>query len=166
MWNRRGDDRSLEAALRSRRAEAPADFVLDLSDKLLAASASPRRAWSRIAFASAVSVLILGSFASFGGVSYAASGASGTYNAVKQVVVVHKLKVTVHRSSAQGVYSKPKPSAFTPPKTHTSPTVQPAVKVQGQQTLPFTGLSLLGTFLVSLALIGTGLVLRRRERRS
>jgi predicted transporter len=33
------------------------------------------------------------------------------------------------------------------------------------ETLPFTGVSLLGTFVVSLGLIGAGIFLRRRERR-
>jgi len=33
-------------------------------------------------------------------------------------------------------------------------------------TLPFTGLSLLGTAVVSIVLVGLGLALRRRERRA
>ena len=166
MWNRRGDHRWLEAALRSQRADAPDGLVRDISDKVIASPAQAPRAWSRVAFASAVSVLILGTFASFGGLSYAAGGASGTYDAVKQIVVVHKLKVAVHKSSAADEYKKDKPAAFTPPKTTAKPSaVHAAIKVQGQ-TLPFTGFSLLGTFLVSLGLIGAGIFLRRRESKS
>jgi hypothetical protein len=33
-------------------------------------------------------------------------------------------------------------------------------------TLPFTGISLVGTFVLSLALIGGGILLRRRESRN
>jgi hypothetical protein len=166
MWNRQGD-RRLEAALRSRRADAPENLVSKLTAKVADAPARQGRAWSRVAFASAVSVFVLGTFASFGGLGYASSGASDTYNAVKKVVVVHKLKVAVHKSSAAGEYSKPatKPAAFTPPKTNNASGVNAAIKVQGQ-TLPFTGFSLLGTFLASLGLIGAGIFLRRRERRS
>jgi hypothetical protein len=167
MWSRRGDHRWLEGALRAQRSEAPDGLVQDISAKVSAAPAHRGRAWSRVAFASAVSVFVLGTFASFGGLGYASSGASNTYNAVKKVVVVHKLKVAVHKSSAADQYSKPttKPSAFTPPKTNNAGGVNAAIKVQGQ-TLPFTGFSLLGTFLASLGLIGAGIFLRRRERRT
>jgi hypothetical protein len=170
MWSRRGADRwrsSLEASLRSQRPEAPADFVHDLSERVFAAHTSSR--WgSRIAFAAGVSVFIVGTFASFGGLSYAASGATGTYGAVKQIVVVHKLKMAVHTSSAASQYPhlpKKKPSVFKPPKVSPKPAVRAAVKVQGE-TLPFTGFSLLGTLVISLALLGVGIILRRRERRS
>jgi hypothetical protein len=140
--------------------------VDDLASKV-AANPQPRgRAWSRLAFASAISVFVLGTFASFGGLSYAASGATGTYDAVQQVVVKHKLKVSVHTSSAAGQY----------PHSPTKPTVvkhvqKPQQHVLGVQTvsgstLPFTGISLLGTFLVSLCLIGIGIAMRRRERRN
>jgi hypothetical protein len=171
MWNRRGDDRRLEEALRARRADAPAHLVRELSATVAAASAAPRRAWSRVAFASAVSVLVIGMFASLGGLSYAASGAQGTYGAVKKVVVTHKLMAVVPDSSASNQYkpaqppkpASPKPASYKPP-TPTPPKVEVAGQAQGQ-TLPFTGLSLLGTGLVSLALIGVGVLLRRREQR-
>jgi hypothetical protein len=115
-----------------------------------------------------VSVFILGTFASFGGLSYAASGAAGTYHAVKQVAVKHSLIVSVPKSSASAQYApKPKPHKTTQP---------PAAKVAGTQagvagvssggTLPFTGLSLLATFILSLSLIALGVALRRRERRN
>jgi hypothetical protein len=160
----------LEAALRELRSEAPPDLVDALARGVAARRARPSRSWSRLAFAAALSVFILGTFASFGGLSYAASGASGTYDVVKQVVVKHKLKVTVPTSSAAAQYpSKPKPKAkagpFKPPKTQKVKPVG-AVSPESSSTLPFTGFSLLATFVVSLALIGAGLALRRRERRS
>ena len=163
MWHR-SKQRWLEGALRAQRAEAPDGLVEDISGKVSAAPAYRRRAWSRVAFASAVSVFVLGTFASFGGLGYASSGASDTYGAVKKIAVAHKLKVAVHKTSAADQYHPTTtPSAFTPPATNNASGVNAAVKVQGQ-TLPFTGFSLLGTFLASLGLIGAGIFLRRRER--
>jgi hypothetical protein len=165
MWSRRGDHRWLEGALRAQRAEAPDGLVEDISGKLSSAPLQRRRAWSRAAFASAVSVFVLGTFASFGGLGYASSGASDTYSAVKKVAVAHKLKVAVHKTSAADQYHPTTtPSAFTPPSSNgPSSGVAAAVTTQGN-TLPFTGFSLLGTFLASLGLIGAGIFLRRRER--
>jgi len=166
MWNRRGDYLRLEGLLRGRRAEAPDGLVREIAAKVSASPGHLPRTWSRVAFASAASVFVVGTFASFGGLGYASSGASHTYNAVRQVAVSHKLKVVVHKSSAVSEYSRPSttPASFTPPTASSSSGVNAAVKVQGQ-TLPFTGFSLLGTFLASLALIGAGIFLRRRERR-
>jgi hypothetical protein len=179
MWKlrrmRRGSE--LEANLRSRRSEARAEFVADLSQRVLAEPFAPRsrRTWSRVAFAAAASTFILGTFASFGGVGYAASGAKGTYHAVKQVTVKHTLIVSVQKSSASDQYApKPKPhkKPKKQPKKHATGGVageRGAVGVAGVRTsgtLPFTGLSLATTLVLSLALIVTGLALRRRERRS
>lgn len=166
MWSRRRPEAELEAQLRRHRAEASSAFVEEVSRKLVPDAAPARRAWSRLAFASAVSVFILGTFASFGGLSYAASGATGTYDAVQQVVVKHKLTVSVHTSSAAGQYPHSpvkKPAAVAPKKPRHA--VLAAHTVSGQ-TLPFTGISLLGTFVVSFVLIGAGVAMRRRERRN
>jgi hypothetical protein len=174
MWGRLNSKRTsrLETALRAHRAEARADFVDDIGGRIAAPRPRAGRAWSRLAFASAVSVLILGTFASFGGLSYAASGAAGTYDAAKKVVVTHKVVVKVHTSSAAGQYPS---GILKPPKTvvknvKTVKTVHPHHAALPAQTvtagtLPFTGVSLLATFVVSLGLIGAGLFLRRRERR-
>jgi type VI protein secretion system component VasF len=168
MWNRRGIhrwSRSLEAALRDKRPEAPATLVEAISESLSSSRRRTPALWSRVAFAAALAVFILGTFASLGGVSYARPGAVGTYEAVKQIVVVHKLKVSVPTSSAASQYPKKptKKPVFTPPKVHHGKTGAVAAQTG---TLPFTGISLLGTLLLSLALIGAGIVLRRRERRS
>jgi hypothetical protein len=171
MWIRQNSLKGrskLEAALRRNRAEPSAEFVDDLARRLVPERPSPRRAWSRLAFAAAVSVFILGTFASFGGLSYAASGVTGTYKTVKQVVVTHKLTVSVHTSSAAAQYphkpkKPPKAGPFTPPGATAK---APAGVAAAQSTLPFTGISLLGTFLLSLAFIGAGIGLRRRERKN
>lgn len=169
MWSPRGMhrwERKLEDALRKRRPTPPETLVRQISDGLSADRRPSYGLWSRLAFASAVAVFILGTFASLGGLSYARPGAVGTYQAVKQVVVAHKLKVTVHTSSATGQYPKPphkKPPVFKPPKPHKT---TGSVAAQSSGTLPFTGFSLLGTLVLSLALIGAGIALRRRERRS
>jgi cell division septation protein DedD len=158
--------------------------------------AAPRKAWSRVAFAAALSVFILGSFASFGGLGYAAAGATHTYDAVKQAVVKQKLTVKVHTSSAADQYpaapttpapttpapttpTPTTPTPTTPAPTQPAPTQQvagahvqktkpkakPAPQVAPASTLPFTGFSLAGTLVLSLVLIGAGIMLRRRERR-
>jgi hypothetical protein len=120
-------------------------------------------------FSAAVSVFILGTFASLGGLSYAASGATGTYDAVKQVVVTHKLTVSIPNSSATAQYPhnplKP-PSAVAPAKKSHRRHAVAAVTPTQSGTLPFTGFSLLATFVLSLALIGAGIALRRRERKN
>ena len=171
MWSRRNSPErgaELEAALRRYRAEPSAEFVDDLSRSFVQEGLPSPRAWSRLVFAAAVSVFILGTFASFGGLSYAASGATSTYKAVEQVVVKHKLTVSVKTSSASDQYPK---QVLTPPvvsptkKTSHKHHVAAVAPVQSN-TLPFTGFSLLATFVLSLALIGAGVALRRRERRN
>ena len=167
MWSRRGfsgRNSELEAALRNRRAEATSDFVEDLAAQVLAQRPSARGAWSRVAFAAALTVFTVGTFASIGGLGYAAARATGTYDVVKTVVVHHKLKVAVH-SSAAAQYPKPHVAGVHKP-LHKAKKASALGQTAPAGTLPFTGFSLLATFLVSLALIGTGLALRRRERRS
>jgi hypothetical protein len=171
-WPKFNRDSALEAELRSVRAQPRDEFVTKLAETVESRPA-PRRAWSRVAFAGAVTTFILGTFASFGGMGYAASGAGSTYHALKQVAVKHTLIVSVHKSSASDQYA-PKPK---PHKKHKKPPTV-ATGVAGEQagvlnkgvnssgTLPFTGLSLLATLLVSLALIASGIALRRREARS
>src|SRR4051794_17028981 len=77
MWKRRKFDggSDLEAQLRSYRASAPEELVDRVGHRIAGERRAPQRAWSRVAFASAVAVFMLGTFASFGGLSYAASGA-------------------------------------------------------------------------------------------
>jgi uncharacterized iron-regulated membrane protein len=107
-------------------------------------------------------VFILGTFASFGGLSYASSAAAGTYSTAKQAAVKHALFISVHKSSAADQYRR-KPPKPRPKPRHNAAGVQAGVARPGG-TLPFTGLSLLVTFCLSVALIAGGLVLRRFER--
>jgi hypothetical protein len=170
MWKRRksfGVGSEVEAALRSQRVDADQGFVDGLSEHVLAQRSETRAGRSRLAFAGAVSVFILGTFASFGGLSYAASGAAGTYHAVKQVAVKHSLIVSVPKSSASAQYApKPKPHNTQPPAkvAGTQTGVAGVAGVSSGGTLPFTGVSLLATFILSLGLIVLGVALRRRER--
>ena len=171
MWKRRkpfGVSSEVEGALRSQRVEASDAFVEELSERIAAQRARTRTSGSRLAFAGAVSVFILGTFASFGGLSYAASGAVGTYHAVKQVAAKHSLIVSIHKSSAAAQYGpKPKPHKTPPPAGNVAGTQAGIAGVSsGGGTLPFTGLSLLATFILSLGLIVAGVALRRRERRN
>jgi len=164
MWRFRRSSRrelDLESALRAARAEPRDEFVRQLSEEVRTKRSARRLEWSRLAFAGALSTLLLGTVASFGGFGYAASGASSTYRVVKQVVVQHKVSVSVHKSSAAAQYPKnPQPPQQVAPGTQANT----AGVAASAQALPFTGFSLLATVLVSIALIIVGLVLRRRER--
>jgi hypothetical protein len=121
----------------------------------------PRRG-SRIAFSLALTALMLGTFVSFGGFGYAATQARNSLHTLTKVAAARK--VVVHHSSAADQYNKKtkpgKKQIFQPPKKNTTGTPVQA------GTLPFTGLSLAGTALLSGLLLLVGIVLRRRERRS
>jgi hypothetical protein len=166
MWSHRRSKRSsdAEAALRGHRSEPREEFVESLATRVAEERPRYRVAWSRLAFAGAASTMILGVFASFGGFGYAAAGASATYSVAKQAVVEHKLSVDVHKSSAASQYDE---APSTPPANNSAGQVEGSAvgQVAGTQSeLPFTGLSLAVTVLVGLALLTTGLILRRRER--
>jgi hypothetical protein len=167
MWSHRRSrgQSDPEATLRSYRAEPRQEFVQSLADRVGAERPVHRTAWSRLAFAGAASTMILGMFASFGGVGYAAGEATSAYSVVKQAVVQHKLSVDVRKSSASAQYPDNTPSVEPPANNVAGETTGSAAgAVAGAQTLPFTGLSLLVTVLIGLALLTTGLILRRRER--
>jgi hypothetical protein len=168
VWsNRKSRRRSVEpeATLRSYRAEPRQEFLKSLAQRVATESSVRRRtAWSRLAFAGAASTMILGMFASFGGLGYAASGATSTYTAVKNVVIDQKLNVDVRESSASAQYdTEPAP----PPEQNVAPaqeTQVAAAAIGEADTLPFTGISLLATVLIGCMLLALGLILRRRER--
>jgi hypothetical protein len=167
MWSHRRSrgQSDPEATLRSHRAAPREEFVQSLAEQVNAARPVSRTAWSRLAFAGAASTMILGMFASFGGLGYAASGANSTYSVVKKAVVQHKLSVDVRKSSASGQYAtNPEPPAQNQVAGESAVKGSAAGAVAGAQTLPFTGVSLLVTVLIGFALLTTGLILRRRER--
>jgi hypothetical protein len=124
---------------------------------------------SRVAFALALSALLLGTFVSFGGLTYAATQTKNAVHTAKNVAAGRK--VVVHHSSAADQYHKSKPGerqTFTPPSGPSAGGSSPGSSgpIEAQGTLPFTGLSLAGTALASGLLLLLGIVLRRRERRS
>jgi len=164
MWSHRRSRRESDpgAILRSHRVEPREEFVESLSTRIDGERPVQRAAWSRLAFAGAASTMILGVFASFGGLSYAASGASSTYTVVRQAVVHHKLAIHVTKSSASSQYNTTPqaPAQQVAGQTQVKGSALGAVK----SSLPFTGISLLATVLVGFALLATGLILRRRER--
>jgi hypothetical protein len=152
----------IEDRLRGARAEAPPSFVDELAKR--AGGDSPRSAvGSRLALGASLTVMILGTFASFGGMSYAASGGAKALRTVEKVTTAHT--VVVSNSSASSQYPKAKTVAK-PAKHVTKKPAQGTLGVATQSgTLPFTGVSLLVTVLLSLALMTGGLLLRRAERR-
>ena len=185
---------SLARELRASRPELSGGFVDALSKRV---DAGGRRrhlhTWSRVSFAGALTVLVLGTLASFGGLSYAASGTKQAVRTVKQVVAPSRPQI-VQKSAAQAQYGQPKVTICH--KGHTITISQAALPahlrhgdtvgacgvagasaertaggVLGSSasggTLPFTGISLGVTVLLALLLVSLGLALRRRaDRRS
>jgi hypothetical protein len=154
--------RDLERKLRDARAEPRAGLVDELARR---AGGSTRRGGlgSRLAFGASLTVMILGTFASFGGLSYAASGGTSALRTIQKVTTAHT--VVVAHSSADSQYPKAGVKPAVKKVTHKK---APAHQVLGTTvqsgTLPFTGISLLVTVLLSLALMGGGLLLRKAER--
>lgn len=162
MWNRRSNDRRLEARLRTARPEADERLVRNI-----VGAVEPRReprAWSRVAFAGAFTTLLVGMFASFGGISYAASGATTAVHTLTKIAKAQK--VVVHHSAAANQYEPGDEGQQAPVSETQGAEVQGAQGVEAASaTLPFTGISLLATVLLGLTMVSTGLALRRRERR-
>lgn len=139
---------SIDRGLRSAAPKADEEFVSALAAEIPVA---PRRR-SRAAFATAIAVLVLGTFASFGGVGYAAENASKAAGAAKAAV-----------TSATDQYGNTTPVPA-PPPVNEEQVAGTSAAAEEQPTLPFTGLSLIGTVCLGAAMLAVGLVLRRRER--
>lgn len=116
--------------------------------------------WSRAAFVAAFVVLVVGSFASFGGLSYAASGGTHALRTVAHAATGQK--VVVRSSSAADQYNKQGVLGTKTTKNKPHKAVLAAPVKSG--TLPFTGVSLLVTVLLSLALAAGGFFIRRAGR--
>jgi hypothetical protein len=172
MWKRGNDD--LEQRLRGERPEAPEKLVAGLANR--AAPPAPARRWSRVAFASAMTVFMLGFFASFGGLGYASANVESATRSVTRIVVptkTTKVKVVRQTQSAAAVqYSSPSPQTYTPPPSKPkviqvagiSTSQQPTSTSSG--TLPFTGFGLGLTAGLGLLLVALGVIMRRRESRA
>jgi hypothetical protein len=157
----RGEAGRLERDLRAARPEPRADFLLALGKNLSnAAPRRPRRA-SRVAFALALTTFMVGSFASFGGLSYAASGAASAAQAVKHVVASSGPRSV--QSSAAAQYGPPAAPSGGAAGEAAGAGAGGAAGVQ--TSLPFTGMSLLFTVVLGLSLLSAGIVLRWREQR-
>jgi hypothetical protein len=147
IWGKRRDH--VEEVLRSARPVASDELVDSLTNEVAMAYAPKPRSHkaSRLAFGAAVTVFMLGTFASFGGLGYAATNGAATPAKVP----------TVGESSVAT-------PTLTPPKS--SPTVSVAGESTAPQstgTLPFTGLGLGATALLGSMLLVFGVFLRRRE---
>jgi hypothetical protein len=158
-FSRKHDDlgRQLSAA----RPRPSAELVEGIAARI-SARPTPRR-YSRVAFGLALATFMAGLFATFGGVGYAASGVTDTVRAVKTAVHVTSTPRAV-QSSAKAQYGHSQVAAAIAKVSKPAKKPAPAVKtVVKSGNLPFTGLSLLSTVLVALALIAVGVLLRRRE---
>jgi hypothetical protein len=165
MGSRGSDDGWLDAdeLLRLHRPSPSGDFVA-----AVARSLRPRPRWavpsSRLVFVTALCVLLLGVFASFGAVSYAAHGISHSVASVKSAVAGPRV---VHHSPATDQYQTPPPVGTPPPGGGVSGAggggggTQPAA----MGNLPFTGFPIIFTSALGFGLILIGLMLRRREQR-
>jgi len=98
---------------------------------------------SRLAFAAAFAVFVIGLFVALGGTAYAADGSP---------------------TSANDQYDTKVVNVFQPPAAGDRETQSDVGSVA--QALPSTGLSLVGTAVLAGALIAVGVALRRREHKS
>ena len=191
FWARREDE--LASELRASRPEPSPDLIQAISRRV---DASGRRARlytaSRLSFAGALTALMLGTLASFGGLSYAASGTKEAVIAAKQVVAPSRpqagntpardqyepQKITIcHKGHTITISTSALPAhlrhgdtvgacpAGTGGVAGVSADRALGAQGQGRGTLPFTGISLGATMLVSLLLLALGLTLRRRADR-
>lgn len=164
LW--KGHEDAVERVLRDGRPEPREGLVGDLAYTISAAR--PARRWSRVAFATAMTVFMVGFFASFGGLGYAASNAQAAAKTVTRIVSPAKKSLArTTQSAAQMQYGN---QTFTPPAPKPTKVIKVA-GVSGQAPtssgeLPFTGLGLGVTAALGLMLVTMGVFLRRRESRA
>jgi hypothetical protein len=192
IWRRKD---GLARELRALRPEFSDDFVRGLSEHIDPSGRRTRlHAGARLSFVAGLTVLVLGMVVSFGGLGYAASETSQVLKVAKRAVTPSRPHV-VHNTAAQAQYGPEKVTICHKGHTITisrsalpahlrhgdavgpcptggvagasgtrSLTASPGTTATGQ-TLPFTGISLGVTVLVSLGLMILGLALRRRADR-
>jgi hypothetical protein len=164
IW--KGQEDSVDTALRSAAPRAAEELVDELSGRVLASATRRSGRTSRTAFGAALTVFMLGTFASFGGLGYAATSAQSTVTAVKRVVVKEqKTKTAAAQTSAATQYgAQDVPTVKTPSDPVVRVAGTTATQPQQTGTLPFTGYGLGATAALGTALLALGLLLRRREQ--
>lgn len=172
MGDRTRRHNGVDSALRGARPDASEELVAELSGRVLAAShrTSPRaHRGSRVAFALALSVFMLGTFASFGGLGYAAT--TQAQESQKQSATADDCDDANGKQSAAGKqYCEEKlpdltVAPLTPPSASVGVAAQSTPPQSTSDTLPFTGYGLGGTALVGSLLLALGVFFRRREAR-
>jgi hypothetical protein len=100
------EPRDIDAALRAARATPRDAFVREVAGSLRSAGGSRGRL--RLGFAAALTIAMLTALAAVGGLGYASSATTHTFNAVKHVVVKSKQTKahvpTLKQSAAQDQY--------------------------------------------------------------
>ena len=171
--------------LRASRSEPSRDFVDTLSERIASEGRRTRlRGASRLSFAAALTVFMLGTLASFGGLGYAASSTKGAFKKVSALESPsagrtpasdqYVEKVTICHNGHTISISQ---SALAAHLRH-GDTIGPCGVLGASASraggggalganasggaLPFTGISLVATVLVSLVLMTLGFALRRR----
>jgi hypothetical protein len=166
------NSRKLETELRNQRPEARAEFVASVAERVTPERRHGFAIGSRLAFSAALTSIVVGSLASFGGLTYAADGLENAASAVARVTEQSTPQVRIRSAAADqyedeadtvvaggvaGEQTQDDPPAGTSPATTAAPVVS---------TLPFTGLPLLFSVFAGILLTASGLALRRYERSS
>lgn len=163
-WRSESGDESwdFENLLRAHRPAPSPEFVDALMGRLSRSSSRPRLAASRIAFAGALSSLMIGTFASFGGFAYAAAKAENGLKTVANVASADRV-VHVSGSPAADQYG----SGGTPPAGGVSGAGggSPLPQASPSGELPFTGFPLMLSGAIGFALFAFGVALHGREAR-
>ena len=178
----RKDD--LGVVLRASRSEPSRDFVDTLSERIASEGRRTRlRSASRLSFAAALTVFMLGTLASFGGLGYAASSTKGAFKKVarsnaRQRAAPRRATSTSRRSRSVTTAIRSASASRRWRRIYVMATRSGRVACSGRAhrahwaaersasasggALPFTGISLAATVLLSLVLMTLGFALRRR----
>ena len=170
----------LESELRALRPAPRPELVDSITDRVvMKAHARPQyHRLSRLSFAAALTTLVLGTLASFGGLSHAATGTVDALQAVKSVAADNAGPRIPDRSPAQTQYGGEDEEVEVTTVVRTQPgggapgggapgggaPVSEVAGVTAAGQLPLTGLGLVTTALVGLGFAGLGLALLRASR--
>jgi hypothetical protein len=174
FWRRRSGF-GLEDELRALRSEPRAEFVTMLAQRVREDRRASFHFLSRVSFAGAVTVFMLGTLAAFGGLGYAASTAGQTLQTAGNVASSDRqesLPLATGTSGQQSGHG----GQVTPPQgeriavetqriERAAAAPVPLEQAQQREELPFTGLALGSVILFALGLVALGAWLRRAARR-